>query len=384
MALTKILIMIVIALSPFEFAMTVGGVGSLLKILILCALVSWMGGTIYRTSRCVVSLSIIEKLWIFYLLLVCFSLLWASDLSRGIDYTFSIGLMVFLMIAIANIEWNDSDLSKIILGIEITMFAYELLMVLSPIVYMGTAGRYSISIFGKTNDPNNVAGYFVFSTVFGLYEVTKGKLRIVFGLIQIALSVYCLLKTGSRGGLIAVCVCFVSYLILATFCKKKQWKLLLIVPIIAIVISFIVNNMDAYLLERLFKNDYMVDSGSGRIEIWRTAFDIISNHFLFGIGIGSFSSVLGTGVHNNYLLILCENGIIGFVSFYIPVMKCLIFSLKQKEFEIFSILMGELFVIMFLDAYNKKFFWSAIMLALIAISKNKSMYYKDYLKGEIW
>jgi O-antigen ligase len=80
---------------------------------------------------------------------------------------------------------------------------------------------------------------------------------------------------------------------------------------------------------RNFSKD-KVDISSGRIIIWKYAIKIFKQNPVFGIGWENFSAKIPeynidtVKVHNNFIQLLCETGVIGFVLIALPMMMLLI------------------------------------------------------------
>lgn len=68
------------------------------------------------------------------------------------------------------------------------------------------------------------------------------------------------------------------------------------------------------------------DITSGRTYLYMQALDAYKEHPMFGVGVGRFKAYTGatTDVHNTYLQVLCEQGIVGFVIFIIPLIICFV------------------------------------------------------------
>ena len=74
-----------------------------------------------------------------------------------------------------------------------------------------------------------------------------------------------------------------------------------------------------------------LDISSGRYDLYDKALQLFSNDKLFGIGVGNFinKSGMGTDVHNVYLQVLCEQGIVGEILFLIPLVYFLLYTIKR-------------------------------------------------------
>lgn len=126
------------------------------------------------------------------------------------------------------------------------------------------------------------------------------------------------------------------------------------------------------LYNRLFTIENYTSHGAGRTDIWDILFkDIIPDMGVFGLGAGCVSVKLTSyygfakGVHNTYINMLCEFGILGLPAFITMIFSVLIRNYKNKFFIGMAMLLGICTTIFFLDAYAKKFFWNIIMLIFI-------------------
>ncbi|HWH10008.1 MAG TPA: O-antigen ligase family protein [Solirubrobacteraceae bacterium] len=139
---------------------------------------------------------------------------------------------------------------------------------------------------------------------------------------------YGLIATQSRGGLIAAATAILVATVLLPTQRRKI--LAALIPIIALMALFFTVNPEAY--NRLSQQD---SGGDGRTELWRIAWRIAEDHPLIGVGVNNFVAreqayVLRVGslehaqqlviddpkvVHNMYLQMLAETGIIGLTLF---------------------------------------------------------------------
>lgn len=147
---------------------------------------------------------------------------------------------------------------------------------------------------------------------------------------------YGLIATQSRGGLIAAAT---SIILGAALLPTQRRRILAaLIPIIALMALFFTVNPEAY--HRLSQQD---GGGDGRTELWRIAWRIAEDHPLIGVGVNNFvdreqAYVLRVGslqhaqqlviddpkvVHNMYLQMLAETGIIGLTLFVVMIVALL-------------------------------------------------------------
>lgn len=83
--------------------------------------------------------------------------------------------------------------------------------------------------------------------------------------------------------------------------------------------------------------DYQLgeDVTSGRLYIWTYALNLFYQSPIMGIGVGTFADYYEGGIdaHNTYLTVLCEQGIVGFVFYIIPLIKCLTSTIAIIKFK---------------------------------------------------
>ncbi|MFJ6207633.1 O-antigen ligase family protein [Lysinibacillus sp. NPDC092081] len=174
-------------------------------------------------------------------------------------------------------------------------------------------------LIGILSDPNI---FVVSNSIFLFFFLAnmkdkKGKIGFVLALITTIL-------TFSRGGILATLVGIV--ITIAFFSVKTKVKIFFVVPIITWISYFSVlkvMHIDIYqiLIKRM--ESVSKDGGSGRIEIWNNGLSLFLNNPVQGIGIYNFrdysADFFGQGIymHNTFLEILVESGVIGSVLFFV-------------------------------------------------------------------
>ncbi len=184
---------------------------------------------------------------------------------------------------------------------------------------------------GLTSNPNDFALTLNLFLPFGLalYILTQSRFRKVLCFIFVVTSVGAIMLTYSRAG-------FITLVVVLIFCflkmggQGRQSKYLL--PFILVVVAFILLAPQDYGDRLQAITDFSKDrSGSGqarRVTIEKTL-EVINEHPLFGVGMGmgvlalNEKGLLWFHVHNVYLQIASEIGILGMIVFVLIVIALL-------------------------------------------------------------
>ncbi len=187
-------------------------------------------------------------------------------------------------------------------------------------------------LIGLLQDPN----FFVFyNTLFFAYFLCHRNT--ILNKIGLFLCLTTSILTFSRGGLVALILIFLLYA--ATKRPGEQLKLLgaVIVSLsIMAYISIVQLKFDLFSLVASRVEDLSSDGGSGRFELWGRAIDYFSSHMLLGLGAFNFSdyNLFDHGeqhyVHNTFLEILSDSGIIG-LFFYLLFILIVFVQLFQSK-----------------------------------------------------
>ena len=173
------------------------------------------------------------------------------------------------------------------------------------------------------NYSNSLAGYLNLVLPFALacYVLGKGKWK-KLGAWAVGLGFIAMLSTQSIGGLVA----FACVVVLAIFCFVRVWgmRLLLLGGACATAIGFYIAH------ETLNPSHVGVSVGydtATRFMLWDTAWNLFVQSPIIGIGWGNFVGTYGSyisfipadvfDVHNLYLQLLAETGIVGFAAFFV-------------------------------------------------------------------
>jgi len=197
-------------------------------------------------------------------------------------------------------------------------------------LYLNPQEEYSFPWSGRSTSfmghPNSFAGYLNLVLPFALacYLLGQGRWKKLGGW-TFGLGLVALLSSQSVGGLAA----FVAILVLATICfaHSRKKKLALLAGLGALVCLLYVLRP---ILNPSHTEEIVGSDAITRLLLWSAAWDEFMHAPVFGVGWGNFAAPYGGDiplapglleVHNIYLQLLAETGLVGFVAFFTLVFK---------------------------------------------------------------
>jgi O-antigen ligase len=303
-------------------------------------LLGWAGTLVTRSARPIVlreQSRLLLALGMFALWLTL-SLVWASDPgATGIGLqTWLLAILAFIL-AVTTLH-SPRDVAIIgvafIVGSVISVAFGAASGGLSPAAEsVGEATAQGGRFTGGGGDPNvQAAGYivamFLCAGFWGLARRRIMRVALVLAFIVVAIGFF---ATQSRGGLLALAVAALAGLVLL----PRQRKRLLGLTAAAGIGLGVVAIVNSSAISRMTN---IGGGSSGRNDLWQVAWTIFKRHPLNGIALNDFETVephyaLSSGtlsrveliadkphlVHNVYLQLLTETGIVGFVLFLLIV-----------------------------------------------------------------
>lgn len=306
-----------------------------------------------------------------FLLFFIYALLSCIFISHG-DGTFDKLIRYFYELLIFWIFLNSNlPLNKII-----TLVKFYTLSCLGIVIKMAIQratlpedpDRYSIMNFSKMMDPNFLSALFILPTIILFYRLLHER-KAKKTCILFILFILAILATGSRGGLISVGIgCIILFLKDGSLKKKILFIFLSFIALVALT-AFEADKLDRYSVENL--ND---GSNVLRFQLWSVAWDIFMSNPIFGRGANSmlnlgiaYGARINIMVHNTYLEILVDYGILGFIMWFAPFILILRKSVKRKHLLVTSILVSTFFCAFFISAQDSAFFWQNIILSYMIL-----------------
>ena len=262
-----------------------------------------------------------------------FSLLWIKEPSAP-AYAHRFLTSVIIAFIIGNIVYTEKDIKMI-------MFGYCLAGAFLSLNFFMTYGEEIFTLAQKVQEAerlgseygnvNNVAQKCVFSFIICCYysflDKGIGKWRI-FAVLNAVVCILVILFTGSRKALIvaivAIAVMFWQYS--KTKGAATRIKYILIGALLIFLMIIIVINVPIFsgykerfivLFETIIgKAGKHSRSDLNRLRFITDGFKYFSNNIIFGGGICHSYELFGTYAHNNYIEMLINFGITGFIIYY--------------------------------------------------------------------
>jgi O-antigen ligase len=249
---------------------------------------------------------------------------WSADPSTTVSNTVRLALDVILVFVTYSAVRNREDLLVIVWAFLAGSFLISVVAIAGS---RGQGGRLT----GGVLDPNYLAAALACSIIVGsfLLPSTRSLARVVL-VGFIATDLIALTLTQSRGGLIALGAAMFIACVVAG--PARPQAISLVVVITAVGIAYFAVVAPAVVRERI--TNISEQGSAGRSDTWQIAFQVGSHHPLAGVGLANFpvveanyisnsidilkaQEVLNTRlvVHNTYLELFAELGVIGLALF---------------------------------------------------------------------
>lgn len=378
----KYLIILYFFICPLEMALNII-FGSTTKYVGMLILAIWGMDYTFQGGKDVAINPQIKAIVLWLTICVVSSLMWGTHSNYTIEYITTYLQMGLFLFICQEEKWSSGEINAFI-------FSYWLgsLIVAFLVIFFGDAkynGRETILLFGRYCDPNQIAANIIPGACISFWTISKNDSRLSFSIIcfgALVATSYSVLLTGSRGGLLGLLA--VIGLIIITGIAKQEIKFQYVV-IVALIIFIIIYKNPSLLNMRAFDFDSYVDTysnGGNRITIWKTLLKSFDAKWLVGHGVGSsiayFYAIYqhAVSVHNTFLLVLYETGIVGFIFFIYPFLSMILYHWKRGNSIFMALIIAAMICSFFLDALNLRYIWNGLLLAIMkynaeSVSNNK-------------
>lgn len=221
--------------------------------------------------------------------------------------------------------------------------------------------------FSDIVHPSYLAMYVLLSLLISLESVFDNSITIIKRYFWFTISIVFLIVLyllSSRAGLMAALIVLPLYFLLKYFETFPKWAIVII--LIILVTGFVgflrTNDRISYSLEEISKtNINKTLEKDVRFLIWKSAIGVIKQNLILGVGTGDASEELkkeftrrgyvegfydNLNAHNQYLEVLLENGVIGFVLFLSILGYMSFLAIRQQNllFGLFIVMMIVVFL----------------------------------------
>ena len=348
-----------------------GIIGSVMKYYIFFVMVLFL--LFYRE----ISMSGYHFSYMFWMVYKFASLLWTTNYHMFNATAVSQVGMVIWLICLTGVKTDRETLDGIINSVALGSLSIGVLSIFFSESYHGyVEARQVLTLFGQQSEPNNQGAYIAIGFTVFLYRILNSDKNRLFYVIALLVNAYSTLKTGSRTGLTTLAV--VALAIFFASARKEGFSAFkgIIMGIIALAtLYFIVKEyLPQNTFDRLFEFD-TYEGGSNRDLLWENALELYKKDLnpIFGAGWGACFGYNGVykGVHNTYLGMLCDVGIIGFLLFFIPILNAIWQLWKKREILPICFFVTAAVPAFFIEAINKRYFWNPVILLFLYYERSK-------------
>lgn len=270
---------------------------------------------------------------------------------------------------------------------EIKAFELTQLTLLGVMIVLGFIGadwygdRNTMTLFGATSDPNYFVGFFLMPMAVALKKMRENKIYTVVCAVLLALGVYMVFSSGSRGGLLALVIMIMTFVFINA--KGTKQRLAGIGAVIAAAIIFwtiVIPILPEDVSVRFSIKNVIETRGTARGDIWLSMFDTIKNsswELLRGRGIFVFHEMMINGrrasvvAHNQFIQSLYNQGIPGFITFILMSFSAVFRNIKKRGY-ISAAMLGILALSMTLTINPSiKAFWNLLMYAALSFEEQE-------------
>lgn len=302
---------------PWEDSISVSTLGSVAK------LVGWL------VAACWAAMIVLEgrfrKPQLFHVLVMIFffwnfiSVMWSEDPESTVQRikTYSQTLMLMLIL------WEVFQTPETLMA-GVQAYIGGCYVLIASTIYNYMTGHVSVAYEGRYSATGVNANDLTLILLIGLPVAMqlffvagrdkKGTLLKLLNLVYIPLAIFSIILTGSRTSLIAI----IPFGIFMVGAKQIQFdKKLFMFALLLLSFIILIPLVPSSLIERIATIDDSIGQGDlgGRLDLWREAFAVLARHPILGVGSGSIDLEIGSAVHNTFLSIAAETGLIGLTVF---------------------------------------------------------------------
>ena len=240
--------------------------------------------------------------------------------------------VLFFLLFIFLID-SFEKLKSITLVVSVSTFFYSLFSLIK-----GAFSHGRLITQGSMFDPNDIAYVLVSLFPLSFFFLREGEsfLKKAVAVITVVASIIVIVLTGSRTGVLGLLTVLLLLLFTNLGNLRRYYKVLFFAGLIVFFMVFREKiNIERYLTLAEIGSDYNVTAEFGRFDVWGKTIQLILSNPITGVGVGCSPMAIGylrdeldliprwQAVHNSYLQVAVETGLIGFMFFISAIVCCL-------------------------------------------------------------
>lgn len=308
---------------------------------------------------------------------------WAIDSEKAVARIPSALALFFVYLVVVSIRYREEELSRISLAVVAggcIAALYSCYLFYSGTYFQGTT-RSSLVAGERGTDPNYFAASLLMplALAVGYFLASRSSIAKWVMIAAAALMAFGILLTMSRGGLLALAIMVLVFMIR----MHVNWRMLVAGGIIASGLWF----MPGLFFTRI----QQAETGNVRLQIWLVGLHALKQYGAFGAGVDNFPDAFAQNAgnatreigsrekdsHNTYLRVAVETGFLGLVFFILALRSHFRdmwshIQLARGELDMQIVayeagLIGVLAAGFFIDLIWNKTLWLALMLAAMVV-----------------
>lgn len=327
-------------------------------------------GSLFLSGR-KMHLNLVHFALILFSLSTLFSLFVDSS-ADAIQHVMGYFLNAAIYTCLSVVAYNDRELSFF----EDVQIVLLLILNIMTLFASGMEDdRTTLMIMGQTSDPNFFVGFFIFPLTVALKRIAESRFRLLY-LALVCVSIYSILLSGSRGGLLSTIITIVSFALLYPKSLRKSLLILsagLLAMFLLIVAVFPL--LPENVAQRMSIDAVVETGGTGRTTIWKSMLTEIyqmPGKLFFGRGLTAIHRMFISGkwggvyAHNQMIQLLYNQGIFGVITFLLLVTISFFRCCKRRT--IVSIALIGMLTLSISLSFNQttRSFWNLIPYAAFA------------------
>jgi len=243
---------------------------------------------------------------------------WPGGSAKFLPYVYLQTFIVFVLVATAFVHRRTMWI-----GLHVFAFGAMAAAVLGFLVPPDRTGRFGI---GRTYDPNDTAAFLVIALPFVFLLATESRRVRQIAFVGIPIMLAAIMKTGSRGGIVALAL-MIPFMLFYAPPRRRTTYIGLVAVCLAVFSATMTPELRKRFVALFEQSDYNFHDRDGRKAVIKRGIGYMVANPVFGVGIDGFQYAEGAtkrnegegvkymNAHNAYVQIGAELGFGGLLCF---------------------------------------------------------------------